>query len=145
MKKIMTLAATLLFVFTACADDYQRVVQFRSLPVLAQSFIKKHFSVDDVSRVVMEKEGLFCEYSVYMRDATEIEFNHQGNLLSVDCQYSPVPASIIPQTIVEYVNYHYPDDFITEYVVKARRLEIGLSSDLELIFDHNGNFLGMDD
>jgi hypothetical protein len=80
-----------------------------------------------------------------MKDATEIDFNHQGNLLSVDCQYSPVPASIIPQTIVEYVNYHYPDDFITEYVVQTRRLELGLSSGLELIFDHSGNFLGMDD
>lgn len=145
MKKMMALVATLVFTLTACADDYQRVVQFRSLPVLAQSFIKKHFSVDDVSRVVMEREGLFSEYSVYLKDATEIEFNHQGNLLSVDCQYSPVPASIIPQAIIEYVNYHYPDDFITEYVVKTRRLEIGMSNDLELIFDLSGNFLGMDD
>ena len=145
MKKMMALVATLVFAFTACADDYQRVVQFRSLPVSAQSFIQKHFNQEDVSRVIVEKEGLFNEYSVYMKDATEIDFNHQGNLLSVDCQYSPVPASIIPQTIVEYVNYHYPDDFITEYVVKARRLEIGLNNDLDLIFDLDGNFLGIDD
>ena len=145
MKKMMALVATLVFAFTACADDYQRVVQYRSLPVLAQSFIQKHFSQEDVSRIVMEKEGLFNEFSVYLKDATEIEFDHKGNLLSVDCQYSPVPASIMPQAVVEYVNYHFPDDFITEYVVKPRRLEVGLNNDLDLIFDLNGNFLGIDD
>jgi hypothetical protein len=145
MKKMMALVATLVLAFTACADDYQRVVQFRSLPVSAQSFIQKHFNQEDVLRVVMEKEGLFNEYSVYMKDATEIDFNHQGNLLSVDCQYSPVPASIMPQAVVDYVNYHFPDAYITDYVVKARRLEVGLNNDLELIFDLDGNFLGIDD
>lgn len=144
MKKMMALLATLMIIMTACADRHQ-IVEFSVLPVEAQNFIKTHYKVSDVSFIKMENEGLFKEYNVYLHNATEIEFNHKGSLKSIDCKRAAVPKTILPKAIVEYVSYHYPQAIITEYNIGARRLEIGLNVDLELYFDLNGNFIGMDD
>ena len=51
----------------------------------------------------------------------------------------------VQQKIVKYINDNYPNDTITEVEIENQEIEIELSSDIELIFDLNGNFLGLDD
>lgn len=143
MKKILTLAVILIMAGTACANE--QMIPFGELPILAQNFIKKHYSTTDVSYVQKDKDILYNEYKIYLNDRTEIEFDNKGNLQSIDCHRKAVPQSIIPQIITEYVKLHHPELFIVEYQVELRHQKVGLNNDWELVFDNDGNFLGMDD
>jgi hypothetical protein len=80
-----------------------------------------------------------------MKNGAEIEFDHQGNLKSIDCRVSAIPEGVVPEVIAHYVALHYPNHSIVEYVIGYRRITIELATGLELIFDLEGNFLGIDD
>jgi hypothetical protein len=144
MKKILFVLSALVLSLSACAD-WQQTVSNSELPVQAQTFIKKYFNMDDIRYVEKELDGLHMEYHVYLKNATEIEFDHQGNLEKIDCQTAEVPAGIVPDMIVEYASTHFPQLYIMEYSIEPRHLKVELSNGLELIFDQEGNFLRMDD
>ena len=144
MKKILALLAIITFSVTACAERHQ-VVAFSEIPVQAQAFVEKYYTNSDVAYIERELEGLHDEYNVYLKNATEIEFDYQGNLKSIDCRVSPRPDGIVPEVIAHYVTLHYPNHSMVEYVIGYRRITIELGTGLELIFDLEGNFLGMDD
>lgn len=143
MKKISTLAVILIIAITACANE--QLIQFNELPLLAQNFIQKYYNPADISYIEKDRDVLHNEYKLYLKDRTEIEFDHQGNLQSIDCHQSPVPQNIVPQVITNYVQLHHPSLIIVEYSVGLRHQKVGLNNDWELVFDNDGNFLGMDD
>ena len=144
MKKLSFLLAILALSLSACADNEQ-LVGTSELPTQAKSFIQKFFNLSDISYVQTEYDGLHREYNVYLKDATEIDFDHKGNLESIDCQRSALPEGIVPKAIANYVTTNFPDRFITEYVVENRHLKVELNGDFELVFNHNGQFIRMDD
>ena len=111
----------------------------------AQNFIQKYFNVSDIAYVERERDGLHNEFKVYLKNATEIDFDYHGNLESIDCQISPVPEGIVPQLIVDFVRLHHPDNFIVEYSIDHRSLEVELSNGFTLVFDMEGNFIRIDD
>ena len=143
MKKILTLAVIVTMTLAACANE--RMIQFSELPVLAQNFIKKHYSTSDVSYIEKDRDVLTNEYKLYLKDRTEIEFDHQGNLKSIDCRVTPIPAGIVPEMVMQYVTGHYPNHIVVEYAIGFRKISIELGTGIELFFDLEGNFLGMDD
>lgn len=143
MKKMFVVMATLLLTLMACADEHE-MVKYSELPASAQSFIQKYYAASDVSYVELDREGFTKEYNVYLKSGVEMEFDAQGNLLSIDCGRMSVPEGIIPSLIVDYVNLHHPSERIVEYQVEYRRLKVGLSNDWELMFDMNGNSLAVD-
>ena len=144
MKKIIIVLVTLTLSLTACADRHQQI-EYSELPVQAQAFIQRFFDIAEIAYIEREYEGMLREYNVHMRNATEIEFNHQGNLKSIDCHISAVPNGIVPEVIKHYVTLHFPDSIIVEYVIESRRMKIELGTGIELLFDLEGNFLGIDD
>ena len=144
MKKILAVMATIMISLTACADR-QHVIAYTELPAQAQTFVQNHFNVADVAYVEQERDGIHPEYKVYLKNATEIDFDHRGNLQSIDCQVSPVPSGIIPELITNFVALHHPDQFIVEYTIEYRHMQVELSNGLELIFDMEGHFIRVDD
>lgn len=55
------------------------------------------------------------------------------------------PASL-PQSILNYISTNYPDNTITEAEIEDNNnFEVELNNDVELVFDQQGNFLGIDD
>lgn len=144
MKKIFLILTALTCSLAACADRHQ-LIQFSDLPVAAQTFIQDYFSVSDISHVERERDGMHYEYSVYLKNATEIDFDQDGKIELVDCQISPVPKGVVPDLIVNYVSSQYPNQFIVEYAVEYRRLKVELSAGLDLVFDRECNFIGIDD
>mgnify|MGYP006382283571 CR=1 FL=1 len=144
MKKILAILATLTLSLTACADR-QHLIEYSELPAQAQNFIQKYFNVSDIAYVERERDGLHNEFKVYLKKATEIDFDYHGNLESIDCQISPVPEGIVPQLIVDFVRLHHPDNFIVEYSIDHRSLEVELSNGFTLVFDMEGNFIRIDD
>lgn len=143
LNKTLAILAILTVSLTACAD-HQHLVEYSALPAQAQTFIKKFFNVADIAYIERERDDLQTEYSVHLKNATEIDFDHQGNLESVDCQRSAVPNGIIPQVIVDYIQLHYPELFAVKYTIDYRHIEIELNTGIELEFDLEGNFIRMD-
>ena len=92
MKKILTLAVIVTMTLAAYANE--QMIQFSELPVLAQNFIQKHYSTSDVSYIEKDRDVFTNEYKLYLKDRTEIEFDHQGNLQSIDCHQTAVPQEI---------------------------------------------------
>ena len=82
---------------------------------------------------------------MYLKNATELDFDYQGILESIDCKRNPVPEGIVPAAIVNYVQMQYGDLFVVEYVVEHRYLQVELNNGLELVFDHEGRFVSIDD
>ena len=143
MKKISTLAVILIIAITACANE--QLIQFNELPLLAQNFIQKYYNPADISYIEKDRDVLHNEYKLYLKDRTEIEFDHQGNLQSIDCHKNAVPEGIVPELITQYVALHHPNSFIAEYAIGHRHLQVELNNGLELIFDLEGHFLRIDD
>ena len=144
MKKILFVLLSIVFSLTACAD-WQNIVGEKELPLQAQTFIKTHFSMDDIALVEVEREKLHIEIQVYLKDGTELDFDMQGNFLGIDCQTREVPAGIVPDVIEEYVKTNYAGLFIMEYNIENRYLQVELNNGLELIFNLEGKFLRVDD
>ena len=143
MKKTLIILVTLALSLTACADRH-RLIEYSELPVQAKAFIQKYFSTVDVAYIEREYEGMHLEYNVYMKNAIEMEFDHHGNLRSIDCSISPMPEGIIPEVITYYVALHFPQNFIVEYTIESRRIKVELGNGTEILFDLEGNFLGID-
>lgn len=145
MKKILTIVAVLMFTLTACADHNQ-LIKYSELPAQAQSFIQKYFAPSEVSYIEREREGFHYEYTMYLNDGTEIDFDQQGNLQLIDCKNLPVPEGIVPESIVNYVQLHHPSHFIVEYEIGYRYQKVELNAgELELLFDRDGHIVGIDD
>ena len=76
--------------------------------------------------------------------------NVPGNDVDLDARFFSadvhVSTSSLPQNILNYVTSNYPGVTIREAEVEDNNnFEIYLSNGLELVFDQDGNFLGIDD
>lgn len=57
-----------------------------------------------------------------------------------------INTAALPQAILSYVSTNYPNNTISEAEIEDNnRYEVKLNNDTELIFDQQGNFLGIDD
>ena len=144
MKKFFIFTVSCILSLTACADHYQQIT-YSELPVQAQIFIQKHFDQEDISHIERDREGIYFEYNVYLKNATEIDFDHQGNIQSIDCKHTTVPEGIVPEVIMSFISLRYPNLFVVEYVMDYRHQIVELNNEIELIFDREGHFLRMDD
>ena len=144
MKKALAIMATLFISLTACAD-HEQTIAFSELPAQAQSFVQQHFNVADIAYIEKERDGLFYEFTAYLKNATKIDFDHSGNLESIDCEIYPVPEGIIPAVIANYLKQHYPNHFAVKYSINRHTIEIELGNGMELLFDLDGKFLRIDD
>ncbi|MCR4872906.1 MAG: PepSY-like domain-containing protein [Bacteroidales bacterium] len=139
MKKLLVLLLCVAAVNVYAVTD--RPVTFAQLPQKAQQFITKHFSgVEFLSG--KQDDG---EYEVYLIDGTEIDFTAAGDWKDVDCHTRAVPAAIVPAAISKYVKAKFPNNTIVKISKKYAGYDIELDSDLELKFDKNGNYIGIDD
>ena len=131
----MTLSALLL---VAC--DKEKVVHSDDLPATASGFITTHYSGKQILQVVKELDNLKTYYHVYLNNGTKLDFSRQGNIKKVEGT-EEIPGTVIPVLILNYVHTNYPAAFIRGWDLDDTRQEIKLSTDVELEFDKNGNFL----
>ena len=136
MKKLgLILVALVLAVATVTADD--KIVSAEKLPQKAKDFIAANFAGKTVQYV--EKD--FNEYEVQLSDRAEITFKGNGEWENVK-SYEGLPASILPATVGTYLTSNFADAKIVEVEKDWNRIEVTLSSRLEVYFDKDGKFLG---
>lgn len=136
MKKIgLILVALVLALATVSADD--KIVSAESLPQKAKDFIAANFAGKTVQYV--EKE--FNEYEVQLNDRTEIKFKGNGEWENIK-SYEGVPVAALPASLTSHVTGNFADAKIIEVEKELNRIEIKLSTGMEVFFDKDGKFLG---
>ena len=131
----MTLSTLLL---VAC--DKEKTVQPNDLPANASGYVSTHYTGKQILQVVKELDNLKTYYHVYLDNGTKLDFSRQGNIKKIEGTEA-IPDSVIPVLILNYVDAHYPATFIRGWDIDDAIQEIKLSTDTELEFDKNGNFL----
>src|SRR5699024_4641471 len=113
-------------------------------PKQIKKYVQKHFPDNTIVKAEMEKEILGpVEYEVKLNNRTEIEFD-DTKMVKIE-SHSELPGSVIPDKIAAYVKSNYPNNYIIQIEIEHNRRGVELNDDLELIFDKNGNFAGIDD
>lgn len=113
-----------------------------SVPVQATAFIDQYFPESSVVLVEIENDEGTREYSVWLNDGTKIEFDMQGNWKRVGRKKTGVPSILIPDTIMQYVKTHYPNDVVTKFSKKEYGYKLELSDDMDLRFNKQFQFIG---
>ncbi|MEE0132382.1 MAG: PepSY-like domain-containing protein [Treponema sp.] len=136
MKKLgLILVALVLAVATITADD--RIISAEKLPQKAKDFIAANFAGKTVQYV--EKD--FNEYEVQLSDRAEITFKGNGEWENIK-SYEGLPASILPAAVGTYLTSNFADAKIVEVEKDWNRIEVKLSTRMEVYFDKDGKFLG---
>ena len=145
MKKILfsALAIATLTIASAIANDIP--IATHKLPAEAQKFLKENFAQNKVVSAVHDKDVSDNDYTVVLDNGVKIEFGSTGKWESVKSRNGVVPASVIPVKISDYVSKHYNSLGVEKIERKRYGYEVELTNDLDMKFDLNGNFLGLDD
>ncbi len=132
-----------LVMFQSCdrEDDF---IGPGDLPSNARTFITTHFPDATIQSVIKDYDDLSHSYEVMLSDGTRLEFNRKGNWTDVECPNSKVPDSVVPEKILSYVQSTYPENVIIAISRDDRRIDVMLDNRTELVFDQNGNYLGID-
>jgi len=112
------------------------------VPPRIQAFISQYFP--DSSIVLVETDNddeMGQEYKVLLNDGTKIEFDLQGDWERVGRQKTGVPEKLIPPVIKQYLKTQYPNDVVTKLSKKPYGFKIELSSDMDLRFNAQGQFM----
>lgn len=147
MKKLFVILMSVVALtgFVSCND---KPAPADNMPAKAKTFLSTYFPGIEVVSVVKEKDG---DYDVDLADGTDVEFRSNGNWKKVDCHNRPVPQGFFPASIATYVSNNYVGSYIEEIEFENNRYKVslidatGFETDFDLIFDKNGNYIGMDD
>ena len=147
MKKILMSLLCLIAVCTARApDDDDRPIRIDQLPEKAQSFIREHFKGVKVALAKMESDFFDRSYDVIFTNGNKVEFDRHGQWEEIECKYTEVPSSAVPEFIRRYVAENHADQKIWKlgYKDDRRFYEVKLSNRWELTFDLKGNLVDLD-
>lgn len=131
----------ILFGMAACNED--KLVTEQDLPADAKSFLNDHFVNIDIVQVVKDREGLFNEYEVYLKNSTVLEFDRKGKIIRLKSM-DGIPENALPPNVVIYVSENFPEQLITEWEMDDKHQEVELLNGIELRFNKNGEFIRMD-
>ena len=73
----------------------------------------------------------------------ELEFDGNFSIKKIESK-SALPQSVLPEKIVAYIHKNYPNNKILEWKKEKKGQKIELDNDIDVVFDLNGKFLGID-
>lgn len=162
MKKLLKFSLMLLAVtviFTSCSsddDDDNSVIAFNQLPQAAQSFVSQYVpnqTVTITKEAPVQNYITGAKYYVYLTGGYELDFDASGNLVkaALDLKTSALPASfvkLLPTATQTYLATNYPNIGVNEFekqtISGTQRYKVELVNDVDLIFNANGQFVGID-
>ncbi len=145
MKRLFILLFCLISIpFILKADD-EKPIAVNDLPQEALTFINTHFTDTKISYAKIESDFFKKEYKVIFVNGQKVEFDKNGRWKEVDCKYSSVPTSIIPETIKKYITEQYPEQNVIKIERDKKGYEVKLKNKLELKFNHAFQLIDIDD
>ena len=116
------------------------------LPKDAQEFVKKNFAEEKILLMKLDKEFFGSDtYEVKLASGTEIEFTKEGAWKKVDTKNAVVPASVIPEKIAAYIAENFKEQKVESISKKRYGFKVELQNGLELKFNKDFRFIGLDD
>ena len=128
----------------ACADSDQ-LVTFAQLPQAAQATVKQYFDEANIAFCTMDRELFGKEYKVQFNDGSEIKFEGNGTLHSVDCKFRAVPEALVPEIVRQQIAAQFPQAVIVEWGKDDWGWKAELNNKLELKFNSKYQMIGVDD
>lgn len=147
MKKSVFIIAAILCL-SGLGAWYYTVDQFimaEELPIPVQAFVQKNFPGQGVSYAKVDRDLFGTTYELYLDNGVEMDINKNGKWAKVDGNYNPIPTSILPARIANYVNTHFTGDCVTKIDQSLLGYDVELSNELELNFNRNGMLRNVDD
>ncbi len=146
MKTKLNLAACLLvgLTFGLSANAQKSVITKAALPANAQTFLKTHFTGQEPTSIIEDKETFSKDYKVRFANNIEVEFDGKGNWEEVDGNHQTIPTTVIPKNIATYIKTNFPNTTVTKIDKGTWGYEVDLSNGIELEFNSKGNFLRID-
>lgn len=149
----MILAAGLMLVpvMSSCGgddwDDYwEESVDFVNLPTRARAFVGEFYYGADVVRVEREYDDGEVLYEVKFSNGHEVVFAADGTWLEVEAPDGrSIPYGIVPEPIQDFLDSYYYDYGVNEINRTGFGYEVELTTGLDMRFNRDGYFLGIDD
>ena len=143
MKKIvMTLVALAAFAAALSADDRPRA--YEKLPAPAKEYIQTNFPGEKTTMVTKDDDLIFADYTVMLSNGIRLEFEHSGALTQISSP-NGIPAELVPVSIRNYVQTHYPDAGYLDFEIGKRTYEVKLTNRMELKFNNSFHIIEVDD
>ena len=142
MKKILTLLFIVITTVSVASAGNKIYYNDSPLPAASKTLLSKHFKAK-VNFVKVETNvwGSVKEYEAVLTDGTEVDFDANGSLKSVDAGANGVPNSLVLPAIATYVKNNCKNQKIMELDITSKTYKIELQDGRDLIFDRNGKFL----
>ena len=121
------------------------IIPTNQLPAAAKTFVKTNFPGQTISYAKLDREFTGTRYEVRLNNGVELDFDKNGTWDKVDCNYSAVPAKLVPASIANYVKANFAGASIVKIDKERYGYDIELSNDLELKFNKNGKLMSIDD
>lgn len=161
--KILSLAFVALFSLNSCSSDddgdtgtevdlnliaesSDDHVNSAALPQAILTYISINYPENTIREAEVEENGRF---EVELNNGTELVFDAQGNFLGIDDDSDDIfgdediAAADLPEKIRNFISTHFAGATIEEAELENNgNYEIELSTDVKLVFDTNGDFLG---
>lgn len=145
MKKLLLMAVCSLFVGFVSAGNDVKTKDVKKLPAVSQRFISKYFPSEKIAQIKIDKEAMQKkDYEVLFESGTEIEFGSNGEWKDIDCQKGTVPSALVPAKITEHIKKEFSGKSIRSISRDKKEYELKLSDGMEVKYDLNGNFIGVD-
>ncbi|MDR1654090.1 MAG: PepSY-like domain-containing protein [Prevotellaceae bacterium] len=147
MKTLLKISILTVIAAVVWGCESQRVITESQLPATARTFIKTHFPTATITTAMKEKDDLRTYYKAWLDNGFELEFTKSGDWDDVEGYLQAVPESVlalIPAKIVQYCQISFPAATITEVNKENYGYEIGLSNDIDIEFNKNGDIREID-
>lgn len=141
MKHYAMLLAALVagvLLFTECASMR---IPYRRLPAKAKAFIETYFPTESCVYAERDRDDGRREYEVKLSNGTDIDFHASGDWKKVDCEYSFLPAGIVPQAIVDDLAVRFPGGRISKAERERGGYKLTLGNGAEMIYASDGGFV----
>ncbi len=143
MKKfLLSFTIALCAIMSARADDVAITPQ--QLPQEAQKFLKVNFAKSKIVMVTQDSGIFDKDYTVVLDNGTKVEFDSTGVWESLKSRSGDIPATLIPQPIIDFVQQRYKENKIIKIERGRNTYEVDLQGDIELKFDKNFNCIDID-
>lgn len=145
MKNFVGIILFLMLVQLSACGDEKQLITLEQLPPQARTLVQQTFPNESISHITKERDFLSVEYEVLFTNGAKVEFDGKGLLKHVDCKYAQVPNALIPKQVQMYISEQFPNTIIVEWGKDDNRWKAELNSELELIFDSDFRYIGIDD
>lgn len=125
---------------TGTGTTKSQTVPVSSLPTNIIEYVDGNFP----GLTIMEAELDDNDFDIELNNGLELSFDVNGQFIGWETDSHAVAVEMLPLSVSEYVFANYSGQIISDAEQDIHGYDVELSSDVELYFDIDGNFVSME-